>query len=372
MKQAHVSKLLGFMTGTLIAVGGLQAQIVGPPMPPIFPTPPITSTLPLVGVLATDPTALGGTSSGAFTLTLNAALPTNLPVTLAISGTASYTVDYNLETNGTVLAPIIVSTVIEPTNVVTIPAGFLAVDILVQPLPETVNTGNKTVVLGVCTNAGYQVLPGARRATVTIVDDVFNIPPPVVSITSPTDGSLFWFPASITVTADASDSGVAIRSVSFFANDDCLGKVTTSPYSLTWTNARPGRYALTALAFDVAGQSTLSAPVHIVVTNVVPVVKLTSPASGNFTLGSAIPMEATSSDALNPITNVTFYVNGRVVDSVANPTTTATTPPPYTYDTTFSTWTPDHAGIYIVQASVTDAIRNKVYSNRVMINVTKP
>ena len=141
MKQAHVSKLLGFITGTLIAAGGLQAQIVGPPMPPIFPTPPITSTLPLVGVLATDPTALGGTSSGAFTLTLNAVLPTNLPVTLAISGTASYTVDYNLETNGTVLAPIVVSTVIEPTNVVTIPAGFLAVDILVQPLPETVNTG---------------------------------------------------------------------------------------------------------------------------------------------------------------------------------------------------------------------------------------
>ena len=362
MKQAHVSKLFGVIAGTLIAAGGLQAQPIwpgGPITPPIGPiTPPFDppSTLPSVGILATDPTALGGTSSGAFTVILNAATTTNLPVTLALSGTASNSVDYQLVTNGVVL----------PTKGITIPAGFLAVDILVQPMSGTPNTGNKTVVVGVVTSGGYQVFPGARRATVTIVDDIFNIPPPSVALTNPVEGSLFWFPAPITLGAEASDTGVSIRSVSFFANDDCLGKVTTSPYSLTWTNARPGRYALTALAFDVVGQSTMSAPVHIVVTNVVPVVHLSSPTNGsNFTLGEGITLEADSSDATNPITNVTFYANARVVDTVAIPTS-ATSP----YTNTF-TWTPARRGVDILQASVTDTLNNKVYSNRVLINVSK-
>ncbi len=364
MKRAHVSKLLGLIAGTLMAGSWVQAQIL-PPTPP--PPDPVTSSsdLTLVGILATDPTALEGTSSGAFTLILNASATTNLPVTLALSGTATNGVDYVLMTNGVALpsTPINVN-----TNVVIIPAGNLAVDILVQPIPDTLNRGNKTVVLSVVvTNAGYQVLPGARRAAVTIVDDVFNIPPPSVEITSPTDGSLFWFPTPITLTASASDSGVNIRSVSFYANDDFLGKATASPYSVVWNNPRPGRYTLSALAFDVANQSTMSAPVHIVVTNVLPVVKLSSPTTGgNFALGQAVTLEADSSDAVNPITNVTFYANARVVDSVAIPTT-ATSP----YTTTFA-WTPARAGVYILQASVTDTLKNKVYSNRVMINVSRP
>jgi hypothetical protein len=315
-----------------------------------------------VGILATDPTALEGTSSGAFTVILDAAATTNLPVTLALSGTASNGVDYELVTNG-VAMPTNVN-----TNVVIIPAGYLAVDILVQPLPETVNSGNKRVVLSVVvTNGGYQVMPGAHRAKVTIVDDIFNIPPPSVEITNPPDGSVFWFPTNITVGAEASDSGAAIRSVSFFANDDFLGKATNSPYSVVWTNPCPGRYCLTALAFDVVGQSTVSAPVQIVVTNILPVVNLSSPTNGsNFTLGEGITLEADSSDAVNPITNVTFYANARVLDSVAIPTS-ATSP----YTNTF-TWTPKRHGVYILQASVSDTLNNKAYSNWVMINVSRP
>jgi hypothetical protein len=384
MKQAHVSNLFGLIAGTLIAGGGLQAQTTGPidPTPPIEPPP---STLPWVGILATDPTALQGTSSGAFTLLVNAALPTNLPVTLALSGTSSNGVDYELVTNGVVMPTH------TNTNVVVIPAGFLAVDILVQPISGAPNTGNKTVVACVVTNVGYQVWPGpgiyaglpnplgltpgatipvglgSRRATVTIVDDIFNIAAPTVAITNPPDGSVFWFPAPITLGAEASDTGSSISSVSFFANDEFLGKATTSPYSVVWTNPWPGRFTLTALAFDAVGQSTLSAPVHIVVTNILPLVKLSSPTNdSNFILGEGVTMEADSSDSANPITNVTFYVNGRVVDKVAIPTT-ATSP----YTNTF-TWTPAQRGVYILQASVTDTLKNKVYSNRALINVSKP
>jgi hypothetical protein len=319
--------------------------------------PPIDGDLPSVEILATDPIALGGTSSGAFTLIVSTAPTNNLVVDLAASGSASQGVDYQLLTNGVVL----------PTNAVVIPAGFLAVDILVQPLPETVNTGNQSVVLSVMTSTNYNSLPGRSGATVTIVDDIFNIPPPSVEIITPTNGSLFWFGTNITLTAQASDSGATVASVSFYADDAFLGKTTNSPYSLDWTNARAGRYTLFARAVNSVGQSYLSAPVNITVTNVIPSILLSSPTNGSvFNSGQSITLEADSSDALNPITNVTFYANGRVLDSIAIPLT-ATSP----YTNTF-TWTNVHAGVYIIQASATDTERNRVFSRRALINVSRP
>jgi len=363
MKQTHLSKLFGFIAGTLIAGSGLQAQIG--PLPPISPPnwPPGPGPTPIgwqgVRILATDPTALGGTSSGAFTVLLPEPPTNDLPVYLAISGSAENGVDYQLMTNGVQMGTS------AGTNVV-IPAGFLAVDILVQPITGTSNTGNKTVVLTVETNASYQVMPWGRRATVTIVDDIFNILPPSVEVTNPPDGSLFWYPATITLGAEASDTDASIVSVSFFANDDFVGKATTVPYSVVWKNPRPGRYAVAALAFNSVGQSTLSAPVHLVVTNVLPTVVLSSPTNySNFPLGTTITLEADSSDAVNPITNVTFYANAHVVDSVAIPTS-ATSP----YTNTFA-WTPTHGGPYVLQASVTDSLKNKVYSKVVVINVSR-
>jgi Bacterial Ig domain len=202
---------------------------------------------PPATIFATDPTALEGTSSGAFTLIRTGQDSSNaLTVDLTISGTASNGVDY--------------ATI---SNVVTIPAGSLAVDIPV--LPIVVNTGNKTVVLSVGTNNTFFAY--GRKAVVEIIDDTFNIPQPTVNLVSPTNGSVFGSPATITLQATASDPDVTISSVSFYANDEFLGKTTNSPYSLTWTNARPGRFAVFARAVDQVGQSAISAAAHITLTN---------------------------------------------------------------------------------------------------------
>ncbi len=187
-----------------------------PPVPP-----PVA--VPSVMVLATDPTALLGTSSGAFTLLRSGPTNADLAVNLTISGTASNGVNYQ-----------------KIADVVTIPAGFLAVDVPIVPIMNG-DRGNKTVIVTAQTNASYSIGPN-RRATITIVDDIFNLAPPTITLTSPTNGSIFAFPASITLEADASDLGVRILSVSFYANDDLLGRVTSSPYSMVWTNGRPGQY----------------------------------------------------------------------------------------------------------------------------------
>src|SRR5271170_238263 len=169
-----------------------------------------TSTnLPVVDVRATDPYALEGTSTAAFTLIRHGPTNTALVVALGLSGTASNGVDYQTVASS-----------------VTIPAGFLAVDVPIVPI--VVNTRNKTVVLKLDTNSTYN-LDRARSAEVKIVDDTFNLPKPTVDILSPTNGSTYTVPAIFTVTADASDSDFAITSVSFYADEFFLGRATNSP-----------------------------------------------------------------------------------------------------------------------------------------------
>lgn len=96
----------------------------------------------------------------------------------------------------------------------------------------------------------------AESSAVTVV--VQNLPPPdttppVIAITSPTDGAELT-PGSIPITASASDeSGIA--SVSFFLDTDTLLAATVAaPYSITWAaSAVSGTHTITAKAADGAG-----------------------------------------------------------------------------------------------------------------------
>jgi hypothetical protein len=92
--------------------------------------------------------------------------------------------------------------------------------------------------------------------------------PPSVSLTSPTNGSVYTASASVTVAASATDSDDTVSKVDFFANNVYLGSVSNSPYILTATGISAGSYALTAVATDSAGYAATSAPVNITVTAV--------------------------------------------------------------------------------------------------------
>lgn len=316
----------------------VAALSFGPCLHAQSPTP--NPDNPLVFVLATDPTALEGTSSGSFTLIRYGPNTNDLSVTLAISGTASNGIDY---------AAI--------PAVVTIPTGAQAVDIPVQTIVDTATRGNKSVILTVVTNAAYRVTQ-PRLAKVEIIDDVFNIPPPTVAITSPTNNAGFDDPASITVTAEASDPGSPIQSVSFYANDNFLGKVAKSPYSLVWTNPHAGRYILFARAVDQVNQSTLSAPVQITVTDAVPVIKLTSPANGAaFLAHQDIPLQADASDSDDAIQKVSFWANDHLLGVVTNS--------PYTL-----VWSNAPAGLFLLRATAVDLSGDKGYSAPVRINIS--
>jgi formylglycine-generating enzyme required for sulfatase activity len=71
-----------------------------------------------------------------------------------------------------------------------------------------------------------------------------------VSITSPTNKSVFVAGDDITINATASDTNGTIARVEFYQGATQLGQDTTSPYSLTWNSVAAGTYSLTARAID--------------------------------------------------------------------------------------------------------------------------
>jgi len=87
---------------------------------------------------------------------------------------------------------------------------------------------------------------------------------PVVAITAPADAASYTAPASIAISATASDAS-GISGVGFYHADTLLGTVTTPPYNFTWTNVAAGQYSLTAKATNNNGISTVSIPVGITV-----------------------------------------------------------------------------------------------------------
>jgi hypothetical protein len=67
------------------------------------------------------------------------------------------------------------------------------------------------------------------------------------------------------MSANAADSDGTIARVDFYAGSLLVGSDTTSPYTVTWTNAAAGSYSLTAVARDNSGATTTSASRSITV-----------------------------------------------------------------------------------------------------------
>lgn len=99
---------------------------------------------------------------------------------------------------------------------------------------------------------------------------------PSVSMTSPADGATFTAPASLTLSATASDSDGTIARVEFYAGTTLLGTATAAPYETGWTDVPAGRYTLTARATDDGGGVTTSSGVTISVVDPPPSAPWTS------------------------------------------------------------------------------------------------
>ena len=115
------------------------------------------------------------------------------------------------------------------------------------------------------------LIHGASAYGLSFVDEVqawsaspSEIPvntPPVVNLMVPTDSSSFTAPATITLTANATDSNGSVAKVEFFAGTTKLGQALSAPFTFVWTGVSAGSYSITSVATDNLGATTTSAPV---------------------------------------------------------------------------------------------------------------
>jgi hypothetical protein len=174
---------------------------------------------------------------------------------------------------------------------------------------------------------------------------VTNITAPTASITAPANNTNFAAPATITISANASDVAPGtVSSVSFYSGSTLLGTDNTSPYAFTWTNVTAGTYTLTARATDNQGATGTSAVVNITVTagNSPPTTSITAPANNaSFTAPASITINANASDANGTIAKVEFF-NGttKLGEDLSSP---------YSFS-----WTNVAAGSYTITTRATD------------------
>ena len=96
-------------------------------------------------------------------------------------------------------------------------------------------------------------------------------PPPVVVMTAPVSGSTYTASASVTISATATNAFNGITGVNIYTNNGLSGALTntgggtSNTFALTVTGLSAGSYVLTAVATDLTGLSSTSAPVNITV-----------------------------------------------------------------------------------------------------------
>jgi hypothetical protein len=86
---------------------------------------------------------------------------------------------------------------------------------------------------------------------------------PSISLTAPVNGAIVTAPASITITATASDPDGTVAKVEFFDGTTKLGEDTSSPYSFSWTSVPAGDHVISTKATDNIGGVTTSGSVTI-------------------------------------------------------------------------------------------------------------
>ncbi|WP_415830622.1 Ig-like domain-containing protein, partial [Gillisia limnaea] len=126
---------------------------------------------------------------------------------------------------------------------------------------------------------------------------------PEVAITAPLNNASFTSPASINITATASDSDGTVSKVEFFNGTIKLGEDLdgTDGWSFAWNNVTTGNYVLSAKATDDKLAETTSETITIVVgdpVNVAPAVAITAPLNNaSFTSPASINITSTASDS---------------------------------------------------------------------------
>jgi hypothetical protein len=137
---------------------------------------------------------------------------------------------------------------------------------------------------------------------------------PTISITSPTNGTIFNVGDTISIVANAADTDGSVTKVEFYQGATKLGEDTTSPYAFDWSGFTAGNYSLTARATDNDSNLVTSSAISLTV-NV-------GPGSGTLTRGPYLNLNNQNSIVIRWRSSQSVVGRVRYGDSPTNLTNT--------------------------------------------------
>jgi len=146
--------------------------------------------------------------------------------------------------------------------------------------------------------------------TVNVSNVVADTLAPSVSLSTPA-GTVS---GSVSIAATASDN-TGVSRVEFYINGVLMSTDTAAPYAFAWNSSSVvnGSYALSAKAFDAAGNAGQSATVQVAVQNTVadaiaPVVTISAPTASSFSI-SRVRVTASATDNV-AVSRMELYIDG--------------------------------------------------------------
>ncbi len=104
---------------------------------------------------------------------------------------------------------------------------------------------------------------GASTTSAPVLVAVIANAAPTATLTAPAAGTRYFAPATIPLSANASDSDGTVTRVEFYANGERVASTTAAPFAAIWNNVAGGSYTVTAVATDDRDSSTTSSSVAI-------------------------------------------------------------------------------------------------------------
>ncbi|OCQ19917.1 chitinase [Pseudoalteromonas luteoviolacea] len=142
---------------------------------------------------------------------------------------------------------------------------------------------------------------------------------PVVTLLTPTEGTVFSPNDSVVLSANASDTDGTVAQVEFFVDDVSVGYDNQAPYQTNWI-AQTGPHTIATIATDnqgaVSTQSKVTISVQDGTVNTPPSIELTSPTNNSqYTLGDTVRIQAAATDADGTVTGASVFINDTQVAS---------------------------------------------------------
>ncbi|WCJ59442.1 Ig-like domain-containing protein [Fontisphaera persica] len=137
---------------------------------------------------------------------------------------------------------------------------------------------------------------------------------PVVTWLTPTNKAALAGPASVPLQVQATDPDGTVAFTEFLVDGGLLGRVTNSPYQITWDAPAIGFHTLEAAAVDAEGgrgSSVIQVSIHDA--GATPLVQLTSPTNGTRISGLETPtnvLMAAVAAGVGGVASVEFRANG--------------------------------------------------------------